>query len=64
MTDSWIKNPNGTTLARITTDSNDNQRIYNHNGQYLGWYNARNNITYNANGATFCSGNGLVALVK
>lgn len=63
MADTWIKSPNGAAQARISTDANDNQRIYTPNGQYLGWYNARNNTTYNANGSAFCSGNGLMSLI-
>lgn len=63
MADTLIKDRNGKNLARIRIESNDYQRIYELNGHYLGMYNPNTNTTHYPNGAVFCRGNALTALV-
>ena len=64
MTDTWIKDKNGKNLARIRVELNGHQRIYELNGLFLGVYNPNTNTTHHANGALFCRGNGLTALIN
>lgn len=64
MSDTWIKDINGAALARIRMENNGDQRIYEVNGHYLGSYNQRTNTTHYPNGALFCRGNALSALVN
>ena len=64
MSDTWIKDRNGAALARIRLENNGDQRIYEVNGRYLGLYNRCANTTHYPNGALFCRGNALSALVN
>lgn len=64
MADTWIKGRDGKALARITLESNGNQRIYELNGHYLGMYNPDTNTTHYRDGGLFCRGNALTALIS
>jgi len=64
MPDTWLKERNGALLARIRVENNDNQRIYDVNGQYLGMFNSETNTTHYPNGSLFCRGNALTALLR
>ena len=63
MSDTLIKTQNGTVLARIRIESNDVQRIYKLNGEFVGSYNPSSNTTHYPNGSVFCQGNALTALI-
>ena len=63
MTDAWIKDRNGKNLARIRVELNGHQRIYVLNGHCAGMYNSSTNTTHYPNGALFCRGNALTALI-
>ena len=63
MSDTLIKTQNGTVLARIRIKSNDVQRIYKLNGEFVGSYNPSSNTTHYPNGSVFCQGNALTALI-
>ena len=64
MADTWIKDRDGKNLARIRVESNGHQRIYELNGHYLGMYNSSLNTTHYRDGALFCRGNALTALIN
>ncbi len=64
MADTYIKDINGAALARIRMENNGDQRIYQVNGCCLGSYNLCTNTTHHPNGALFCRGNALSALVN
>lgn len=63
MSDTLIKTQNGTVLARIRIESNDVQRIYKLNGEFVGLYNPGSNTTHYPNGSVFCQGNALTTLI-
>ena len=63
MYDTWIKDKSGVSLARIRIENNGDQRIYEVNGLYLGSFNCYTNTTHYPNGALFCRGNALTALI-
>jgi len=64
MSDTFIKAENGSLLARIRLESNGYQRIYKVNGELVGSYNPNTNTTHYPNGAIFCRGNALTALLN
>lgn len=64
MSDTWIKDVNGGLVARLRFESNGYQRLYTKNCELLGSYNPISNTTHYPNGAIFCCGNALTALVK
>jgi hypothetical protein len=64
MSDTWIKNRDGALLARIKIESSGYQLIYEVNGHYLGMYNPISNTTHYRDGALFCRGNALTALIE
>lgn len=64
MADTYIKNINGASLARIRLENNGDQRIYAINGHYLGFYNQHTNTTHHPNGALFSQGNALTAFIS
>ncbi|HEY9276749.1 MAG TPA: hypothetical protein VIO87_00910 [Methylotenera sp.] len=63
MSDTLIKAPNGSILARIRVESNGFQRIYKANGDVVGIYNPNTNTTHYPSGDYFCQGNALAALI-
>lgn len=64
MSDSWIKDRNGRSIARIRVEENNYQRIYELNGNYLGFFNTNTNTTHFRDGSLFCRGNALTALIN
>jgi hypothetical protein len=63
MSDTLIKAPNGSVLARIRVESNGTQRLYKVNGEFIGLFNPNSNTTHYPNGSIFCQGNALAALI-
>ena len=60
----YLKNNNGHQLARVDTDNQGNQKIYNNSGHYLGEYRVKTNTTHNSNGHQIGYGNLLTTLLK
>ncbi len=64
MSDQYLRNNLGHPLARISTDNNGNQKIYNNHGHYLGEYRVSSNTTHNPHGHQIGHGNLLVTLIQ
>jgi len=64
MSDTLIKDPNGSVLARIRVESNGTQRLYKVNGEFIGLFNPNSNTTHYPSGSIFCQGNALTALIN
>ncbi|MDP3778389.1 hypothetical protein [Methylotenera sp.] len=64
MSDTLIKAPNGSALARIRVESNGYQRLYKISGEFIGLFNPSSNTTHYPNGSVFCQGNALTALIN
>jgi hypothetical protein len=57
MSEEIIKDANGRTLGFIRTTPSGRQEAYNAERQYEGYYDARNNLTKDRNGAPIAKGN-------
>lgn len=64
MAEEWIRNMQGHPLARIVTEGNGDQKIYNIYGHYLGHYKQSDNTTYNIYGHPIGRGNLIATLIK
>lgn len=63
MSEQVLKNKNGSTIGKITTDSYGVQTICNARGERLGSYHPGLNVTRNKNGANVGYGNLLTTLL-